>query len=142
MNLSARTEYACTAVLELALRYETGQPIQVRRIAEMHEIPARFLVQILLQLKAAGLVTSTRGAAGGYRLAVPPEQLSLRDVIRVIEGTGDSPPEQRVAASPAVRVLHRRWREIEAAEQQMLAETSMAELVEQVQESEAPMYFI
>ena len=68
MNISAKTEYACVAVLELALNYGSGQPLQVRRIAEAHGIPSRFLVQILLQLKAAGLVSSTRGASGGYQL--------------------------------------------------------------------------
>ena len=67
MKLFAKTEYACIAVLELALRYQSGQPVRIREIAETHGIPARFLVQILLQLKGAGIVVSTRGAGGGYQ---------------------------------------------------------------------------
>jgi len=77
MKVSAKTEYACIAMLELAAHYGTGQPVRVRRIAERHEVPARFLVQILLQLKGAGLVASVRGAAGGYQLLKPPEQVTL-----------------------------------------------------------------
>ena len=52
----------------------------------MHGIPSRFLVQILLQLKGASLVVSTRGAAGGYRLARPPAEITLAEVIEVMEG--------------------------------------------------------
>ena len=77
MKISAKTEYACIAVLELAAQYGTGEPVRIRRIAERHDVPPRFLVQILLQLKGAGLVTSVRGAAGGYQLIQPPEQVSL-----------------------------------------------------------------
>jgi Rrf2 family protein len=77
VNLSARTQYACKAVLELALHFDSGQPVQLRKIADSHAIPSRFLVQILQQLKAAGLVASVRGAAGGYRLTKPPCEMSL-----------------------------------------------------------------
>ena len=64
MNVSAKTEYACTAVLELASAFGSGELLQVRKIAESHAIPSKFLVQILLQLKAAGVVNSARGACG------------------------------------------------------------------------------
>ena len=86
MNLSAKTEYACLAMLELAKEYDSGEPLQLRCIAAEHGIPARFLVQILLQLKGASLVASTRGAAGGYRLARPPQEITLAEVIDVTEG--------------------------------------------------------
>ena len=68
-SISARTEYACIAMLDLARHSEQPRPVRIRDIAERHGIPSRFLVQILLQLKAAGLVQSIRGAGGGYRLA-------------------------------------------------------------------------
>jgi Rrf2 family protein len=142
LNLSARTQYACTAVLELALHHETGQPVQVRRIAERHGIPARFLVQILLQLKAAGLVASTRGASGGYRLVKAPREISLADVIGVVEGAGSGLSEAALLSSPVAGVLHDRWLEIAAVEQRMLAETTFVELVEQVRETVEPMYYI
>ena len=64
MKFSAKTEYACLAVLELARAYDSGEPVRIRTIADEHGIPSRFLVQILLQLKGAGLAASTRGARG------------------------------------------------------------------------------
>src|SRR5882724_7211274 len=82
---SAKAEYACIAMLELAAQYSDPQPVRLKAIADAHRIPARFLVQILLQLKAAGLIISTRGAAGGYVLARSPEQITLADIIGVID---------------------------------------------------------
>src|SRR5437868_6117456 len=63
VKVSAKTEYACIAMLELAASYGSGEPVRIRKIASEHGVPSRFLVQILLQLKGAGLVNSTRGAA-------------------------------------------------------------------------------
>ena len=77
MKISVKTKYACVAVLELAANYGSGGPVPIRRIAAKHGIPDRFLVQILLELKAAGLVASIRGAAGECQLARPPAEVSL-----------------------------------------------------------------
>src|SRR3954452_13586856 len=74
MRVSAKAEYACIAMLELASSYGETQPVRVKTIADQHGIPQRFLVQILLQLKGAGYVTSIRGASGGYQLVRPPEE--------------------------------------------------------------------
>jgi len=87
MNISAKTEYACVAMLELAANFGSDEPVSIRVIAERHGVPARFLVQILLELKAAGLVASTRGAAGGYHLVCPPAEVSLGQVMDVIGGS-------------------------------------------------------
>src|SRR5689334_12789105 len=86
MKLSAKAEYACLAVLDLALRRGQPQPVRVSDIAERNSIPERFLVQILLQLKGAGLVHSVRGAAGGYHLAVDPDRLNLFEVVQLVDG--------------------------------------------------------
>src|SRR5260370_27844257 len=85
MRVSAKAEYACIAMFHLAASHGAPHPVRVKNIAEAHGIPARFLVQILLQLKAAGLVASTRGAARGYQLARVPEALSLAHVINAID---------------------------------------------------------
>src|SRR5215831_2935849 len=90
MKVSAKAEYACVAMLELASSRSETQPVRVKAIADAHGIPLRFLVQILLQLKGADLVASTRGAAGGYHLTRTPEAISLADVINVIDRT--APP--------------------------------------------------
>jgi Rrf2 family protein len=141
VNLSARTQYACIAMLELALQYDSGQLVQIRKIADSHAIPARFLVQILLQLKSAGLVTSARGASGGYRLSRHPSQTSLWDVTKLVEG-GSSSISENGPSSPLARVLREKWQTVTDAQRQMLQETSLADLAEQVQVSTAPMYYI
>jgi Rrf2 family protein len=140
MNLSAKTEYACLAMLELAKEYDSGEPMQLRRIAAEHGIPARFLVQILLQLKGAGLVASTRGAAGGYRLARPPQEITLADVIDVIEGD-DRPTSSAAKSSPLVRALLTFCCEVSELERNRLDAESLADLVTVATQRE-PMYFI
>src|SRR4051794_2095297 len=96
MLFSAKAEYACVAMLELASRYGDARPVRLSDVADKHGISDRFLVQILLDLKRAGLVDSTRGAAGGYALARRPEEISLYDVLRVID-----PPERRTRKKPS-----------------------------------------
>ena len=85
MRLSLRGEYAVRAMLVLGLNY--GQPVvRIQTISDQQNIPKRFLEQILNDLKIAGIVQSKRGVAGGYRLARPPEQITLASVVRHIEG--------------------------------------------------------
>jgi len=84
--LSAKTEYSCLALARLAVEHASGQPVQGRRLAAEEGIPEGFLVQILQELKRLGLVTSTRGASGGYRLAREPEDLSLGEVLDLVDG--------------------------------------------------------
>lgn len=86
MKVSAKGDYACRALLELALKYDAGQPVQLSEIAQSQEIPDKYLVQILVVLKGAGLVKSKRGAEGGYLLAKPPSAITLGEVVRVIDG--------------------------------------------------------
>jgi Rrf2 family protein len=145
MKLSAKTEYACIAMLELARRYERGEPVRIRDIADEHGIPSRFLVQILLQLKGAGYVASTRGASGGYQLIKPPATISLGEVMNVIEGkeNGHSAASTASAAkSPTARVLSGIWRDITAREQEMLQAINFADLAERTKQTAAQMYYI
>jgi Rrf2 family cysteine metabolism transcriptional repressor len=85
MKLSLRGEYALRALLVLGLNY--GKPVvRIQTISEQQNIPKRFLEQILNDLKSVGIVQSRRGAAGGYRLARRPEEITLASVVRHIEG--------------------------------------------------------
>ena len=85
MKLSLRGEYALRALLVLGLNY--GKPqVRIQTVSDEQNIPKRFLEQILNDLKSAGLVQSKRGVAGGYRLARPPEEISIAEIIRHIEG--------------------------------------------------------
>ena len=140
MKLSAKTEYACLAMLQLAEDYQTGEPVQIRRIAAKHGIPSRFLVQILLQLKGVGLVASTRGAAGGYRLARPPHEVTLAEVIEVMEGD-DRPESNSSKPSPLARALLYLCRELGEAQHERLQSITLADLVERAANRE-PMWYI
>ncbi len=85
MRLSRKSEYACLALVDLAERYGQGF-VKIRQLAERRAIPREFLVQILLQLKAAGFVHSARGTAGGYKLAKAPGKISVAEIIRLMDG--------------------------------------------------------
>jgi Rrf2 family protein len=144
MKVSAKTEYACIAMLELASQFGATEPVRIRKIAERHGVPPRFLVQILLQLKGAGLVTSVRGAAGGYQLLKQPSEVSLGHVMEVIEGTTEENGQVPSASpdSPAVKVLQQAWKEVNEVERKMLNSISLADLLERARAQDEQMYHI
>ncbi|MBV8558734.1 MAG: Rrf2 family transcriptional regulator [Planctomycetaceae bacterium] len=125
MKISAKAEYACLAMIELARRGSEQVPVRVREIAEEHGIPERYLVQILLQLKGAGLVYSARGSGGGYRLSRPADQISLYEVLVAIDGPGEP---SRESQEPAAQALANVWENICAAKRAVLEKTTIAQL--------------
>ena len=133
MRLSAKAQYACVAMVDLACSHGDSNPVHLKHIAEKHGISQRFLVQILLQLKGAGLVDSTRGATGGYLLAKPAAQISLADIVHAI----DQPPPPAPSAlsglytTDIVQVVSAMLQEAQDREQIRLAEITLAELVRQ-----------
>jgi Rrf2 family protein len=86
MRISARTDYALRAVLELAAAPE-GSLVKAEDIAHAHGIPIRFLLNILIELRHAGIVDSQRGSVGGYRLARPPDAITLAEVVRALNSS-------------------------------------------------------
>jgi Rrf2 family protein len=150
---SAKTEYACIAMLELAAQFGDSQPVRLKSIADAHEIPERFLVQIMLQLKGAGLVVSTRGASGGYVLAKPPDQISIGDIVGVIDRDGRAerialekkkpPPKiDNLPQTSAVQAVRGLWRDVESTQRRLLEQTSLAELLRRAQDDFALSYTI
>ena len=85
MRVSTRGDYACRALLSLALHDESG-PTSVRDIAERTGLPQPYLEQILLALKGAGLVRSKRGVGGGYVLARDAEEILLSEIVSAVDG--------------------------------------------------------
>ncbi len=85
MRLSRKGEYALRAMIRLSLGYG-GDPLRIGEISEREKIPKKFLEQILLELKKAGLLGSRRGAGGGYSLIKPPQEITFAQVIRIIDG--------------------------------------------------------
>lgn len=141
MNLTAKTEYACLAMLELAQHFEVDRPVQVRLIAERHGIPSPFLVQILQDLKRAGLVTSTRGACGGYQLNGLPQEITLAEVLDAVEASVE-PTTSAAAISPLAPVLLDVCHELSAARRARLEGITLAQLLEQAHTSIGPMWYI
>ncbi len=84
-KISAKGVYGLTAILELGLNLSRGK-MQIRDIAAAHGIPQHYLEQVLVTLRKAGLVKSSRGSQGGYALARPPSQIEVYDVLACLEG--------------------------------------------------------
>lgn len=85
MRISRKGDYALRAMAYLAMNYGSRR-VRIGEIAKREGIPKKFLEQILLQLRRAGLVESKRGIGGGYVLVKPPRKISLAQIIRVIDG--------------------------------------------------------
>jgi Rrf2 family protein len=85
MKISLRATYGILAAVDLAL-HNGSAPVQAKSIARRQEIPNRFLEQVLLAMRRAGLVTSSRGAQGGYLLGRSPGTMSLVDVLEALDG--------------------------------------------------------
>lgn len=141
-QVSAKTEYGCLAMLELAASHGQGQATRVRDIAEQHGIPSGFLVQILLQLKSAGLVRSTRGASGGYWLARSPSDVSLAEIVQALEGQPQEPPNHAKQQTAAAQVLGEVWSELAESERAWLAATTLSDLLERLPARAVDMYYI
>lgn len=130
---TARTEYACLAMLELAASYGTAAPVRLRQIAEKHNISHRFLVQIFLQLKAAGLVRSARGAGGGYFLGSDPKSIAVYDVVKVVDSTIQT-ENGNLPEHPFLRAVHQLWTDAMHTQMKLLQQCSLADLLERSQE--------
>lgn len=128
MFVSARAEYACLAMMELARRPNDPRPVRLADITEKHRIPQRFLVQIMLQMKAAGLVQTTRGASGGYHLAKPPEQITLADIFGVLDRL-DEAEERQAGDRELGQRLQEVWRRLAASRTQLLQRITLRDLV-------------
>jgi Rrf2 family protein len=147
MRLSARVDYALRATVELAAvadpdRVGRTRPVTAEQIARAQDIPPKFLESILLQLRRGGIVHAQRGPEGGYWLARPAAEISLAEVIRVIDGPlahvrGQRPEELGYAG--AARALQEVWIALRANERQILelvtvAQVAAGELPERVRE--------
>lgn len=148
MRISARTEYALMALVELAQRKD-AQPIQSKDIAARAGIPKPFLDQLLLDLRRAALVRSVRGPGGGYVLARPAEEVTIRDAVAAVEGgalttqcglrANDGVPCRRTAACALAEI----WKQVDESTNAILTSFTLARLVErQAQIEGQQMYYI
>jgi Rrf2 family transcriptional regulator, cysteine metabolism repressor len=134
MRLSTKGEYASRAMLELSVRCEEG-PLHGYEIATAQEIPQGFLEQILLLLKRAGYIKSRKGRSGGYQLAKPPSEITVAEVIRVMDGPLapiDCVSVMAHEPCPMEKTCGLRWlwKEVRDSVAEILERTTFADLVE------------
>ena len=130
MRVSAKVDYALRAMTELAAA--SPSLMTAEQLATAQKIPPKFLESILAQLRNGGLVASQRGAEGGYRLAKPPVEISIADVIRELEGPiatvrGARPDE--LEYSGAASGLRDIWLELRSQMRGVLEQTTLADLI-------------
>jgi len=150
VRLALRAHYAICGVFDVAYNGQ-GEPVGIRAISERQAIPARYLEQIFQRLRRAGLVTSRRGPGGGYLLARPPGEITLREVVEAVEGplAGALSPG---APAGAARTPYRPdflWPALASGVGGVLARVTLEGLCRDAARSEveraetpAPMYFI
>lgn len=130
MRLNARVDYALRAVVELAAAGGTAdRPVTADRLATAQNIPPKFLESILLQLRRAGFINSQRGPEGGYWLARPAGEITLAEVIRIIDGPLANVRGQRpedLGYTGAARSLQEVWIALRASEREILELVTVA----------------
>ena len=129
MRVTAKVDYAVRAAIELAAAGDG--PVKGERLAEAQNIPFKFLENILIELKHAGLVRSQRGAEGGYWLAKPAEEVTLAEVVRAIEGPianvrGEGP--QDVQYDGSAKRLQEVWIAVRANLRSVLEHVTLADM--------------
>jgi Rrf2 family transcriptional regulator, iron-sulfur cluster assembly transcription factor len=133
VRITTWAEYGLIVALHLARR-GAGSPVPAREIADRERLPADYVEQILLKLRRAGIVRSVRGARGGYALARPPEEVSVRDVVaaaehRTFEVNCDTRPVDAARCAPSAACSIRPiWRALQHRIDELLASVSLADL--------------
>jgi len=130
MRMTAKAEYAVRTMVQLATA-EPGTPTKSEDIANAQGIPSRFLIDILAELHAAGLVRTQRGREGGYSLARPAEEICIADVLRCIDGPLASVRDISLVDLPytgATAKLIDVWMALRASMRAVVEETTLADI--------------
>jgi Rrf2 family protein len=132
MKLSTKSRYGTRALLDVAI-HQSDIPVQLKDVAERQQISLSYLEHLIAPLVAEGIIKSSRGAHGGVSLGRPPEDISLIDVVRALEGSMapvecvDDPAKCSRADSCVTRDL---WIETKRAIESVLESTTLADLVQ------------
>jgi len=143
VKVSTRGDYACRALLSLALHADTQGPTSVRDIAERTGLPQPYLEQILLALKGAGLVRSKRGVGGGYVIARAPGEITLGQIVSAVDGpivAGDfgRPHENGACEHEGQCVLLAVWSDVGEHMREHLDSFTLADMVGRARGAPAP----
>ena len=145
MKLSSKGEYGLLAAIDLALHSGRG-PVQSVQIAERQEIPKQYLDQLLLMLKKAGLVESSRGRQGGYQLARPAPKITLYDIVTALEGPIENVNfvgKSKLGENPSQKILKDIWNQLVLHTVETLKDRTLEEFCDRHREiQEQFMYYI
>jgi len=147
MKLSTRVRYGLRAMIDLVI-HAGEKPVLIQTIAERQEISRKYLDNLLMALKSAGLVRSVRGARGGYMLAKLPERISIKDIVVALDGRPTMADCLKDSAScPRYDICPTRdlWEEMTTSIHNLLKKTTLDDLVQKAkdkEQSKALMYHI
>jgi len=139
MRLSLQVHYAICGLFDLAYNGQGG-PVQVRVIGPRQGVPTRYLEQIFQRLRKAGLVRGKRGPGGGYQLARPAREISLRHIVEAVEGSLHEgvPPEELAASGEGAYRPDFLWPELADRLAALLEETTLEGLCHQAARAAVP----
>lgn len=132
MRLSTRAEYGTRALIELALHYDNDSPLMLQAIADRQGLSKKYLEQLFIPLRKAGIVEGVRGPSGGYRLAREPSSIHLDEVIGILEGTlavADCVHDDSVCEKSGQCATQEVWTRVTAAIEDVLGSISLSELI-------------
>lgn len=130
LDLPSKVEYALLALLEMASQ-QGSTPVTVTEITAKHPIPDRYLEQILGLLRRGGLLKSQRGARGGYLLTRQPHEITLLEIVSLIEGDKQNKDFSSPQTTLEMRLIRENWQEANLAAQSILEGYTLADLCKQ-----------
>ncbi|TAE76643.1 MAG: Rrf2 family transcriptional regulator [Verrucomicrobia bacterium] len=137
MRISQKLDYACRAMAQLAKRHDGRTITRLDELAQREAVSANFLVQILNDLRRAGLIESRRGKSGGYLLSRKPDSINLREIVDAVEPSLLSFSTHTEGESGGS--VRSTWENISQELRNHLERTPLTQLAER---SEAPMFYI
>ncbi|HAC89111.1 MAG TPA: hypothetical protein DCF63_00545 [Planctomycetaceae bacterium] len=143
MQLPIKAHYASLAMLALARQHQSGQLLTARTIAQEHEIPIQFLGQILQQLRTAGLIVSSRGSSGGFRLGRNPDSITMASVVEAVcSGSCNDYASSGETNDPDHNIVSDVWRELSELQSQFLEKLTLGELLRRAMPVTSGMFYI
>jgi Rrf2 family protein len=143
LEMPSKVEYAILALLEMARQPNPKTPLTVSEITTKHAIPDRYLEQILGTLRRGGLLKSQRGARGGYTLARHPKEITLLEIVALIEG--DQKVEDKIdPPTLEMKLIRESWQQANIAAQSVLSQSTLLELCQKADsyQQSGHMYYI
>ncbi len=144
MKISTKSRYGTRAVLEIALN-RNERNLTRKQISKNQEIPSSYLENILISLKTKGIIRTIRGPKGGYELAKEPEEITVFEIVNILEGPPDSIPcldDSNACTRSSICVTTDVWKKLQKVQEDLLSEITIKDLVEKTQELYSPNFSI